>query len=240
MARLWNFVGGEPYMVNPHLGILNPKKGSRMRKNRKGRQPAALRKYWATHRRKSRRNPWPTAGVAINSPKRRRRSSVRRSSRRKSYRRNPAIMGFQVPPMNQVIFAGVGFIAPPMVEGFLSQMLPVDLQTNMLGKYAIRIGAVLGLTWAVRQFVGSTESRMTMIGGSVYVLSTALADFAPGLIPGMGMYVPATSANQLSAYVQSTGRSFNTLGANGSNSASDLFSIASGESVGTRRSYFRR
>lgn len=107
-------------------------------------------------------------------------------------------MGIALPPINSVIFAGVGFIAPPMVEGFLTRFLPASITTNTAGKYAIRIASVVGLSFLVKQFVGAAEAKMTAIGGGVYVLSSAVSEFAPGVIPGLSAYVPGS--RQLQAY----------------------------------------
>lgn len=76
-------------------------------------------------------------------------------------------MGFSLPPMNKVLFAGVGFIAPPMVEGFLSRFVPAEIQSNTIGKYAVKLASVLGISWAIRKFVGVEQGNMAGIGGGV-------------------------------------------------------------------------
>jgi hypothetical protein len=129
-----------------------------------------------------------------------------------------SIMGISIPPMNQVIFAGVGFIAPPLVEGFLSSFLPASLTTSTIGKYATRIASVIGLSYLVKQIAGPAEARMVAIGGSVFVLSTVIAEFAPGMIPGLSAYVPAHSLG-MGSYVRATGRTLNALPANGMGAA---------------------
>ena len=50
MARLWQMFGKEPYLVNPHLLSINPKKGKKMAKKKHHRQPPALKAYWAKMR----------------------------------------------------------------------------------------------------------------------------------------------------------------------------------------------
>lgn len=111
-------------------------------------------------------------------------------------------MGVSLPPLNKVLFAGIGFFAPPVVEGFLGQFLPTSLTTSTIGKYATRILSVIGLSYAVRKFVGTEEGNMVAIGGGVYVVSSALREFAPGVVPGLGSYVPARSS--MGAYVPAT------------------------------------
>lgn len=223
MPRLWEFdENGEPWLENgaPLLIVNRPKKkGKTMarskyarRKSRSGRKAAPRR---ARRRTTKRRNPWPMAGiVAAANPRRKRRgpgrkAAPRRKSRKKGYRRNPALMGISLPPLQSVIYAGVGFIGVPMMEGFLTRMLPVSLTSSVVGKYATRIASVLGLSYLTKMVIGSSESKMVAIGGGAYVLTSAITEFAPGMIPGMGAYRPAT----LSAYAGSTGRTFNQLGA---------------------------
>lgn len=176
----------------------------------KRRMPEGLRKYWAKHRksrsnrkrspararrRRTRRNPWPMAGTvaAVNRPRRRRARSHRRK-RHTGYRRNPAILGITLPPLQSVIYAGVGFVGVPIMEGFLMKMLPVSLTGSTIGKYATRIASVLGLSFLTKMIIGASEAKMVAIGGGAYVLTGALSEFAPGLIP----------ATSLSAYRQST------------------------------------
>ena len=113
--------------------------------------------------------------------------------------------------MQSVIYAGVGFVGVPMMEGFLMRFLPLSITTSAIGKYAARIGAVLGLSYLTKMVIGAQESKMVAIGGGAYVLTSAITEFAPGLIPtaGLSAYRPAT----LGAYAGSTGRTFNQLGA---------------------------
>lgn len=227
----------EPFLMNPHLGIINPQS----KRKKKGKKSMARRKSSKAHmayvrsfrkgakrspRRKARRarksNPWPMAGMVVANPRRKRRTravSRRRSSRRHSYSRNPRILGIELPPLNKVLFAGVGFMAPPMVEGLLSQFIPAEIQTSTLGKYAVRIAAVLALTFGVKRFVGKSEGDMVLIGGGVYVASTAAMEFLPNVFGGSHPAVAPTGVSsyvagtrQLSSYVPATGRIQNGLG----------------------------
>ena len=158
---LWDFYGGEPFMENPHLAIIgnSPQKGSSM-------------SYHKKRTRKRRKNPFPTAGLAINRPKKRhakRRSTsvvryVKSSPKKyhkKRARKNPAVLGVALPPVNMIAWGAGGFIAPPMVEGFVNKFLPVEVTGNTLGRYAIKIGSVLGLTWLTKYIlvVGSPENH---------------------------------------------------------------------------------
>lgn len=166
-----------------------------------------------THRRR-RRNPWPMAGpVAMVNRKRRthRRGRKRSNPRRKHYRRNPGILGISLPPLQSVLYAGVGFVGVPLAEGFLTRFLPVSLTGSTVGKYATRIAAMLGLSYLTKIVLGSSESKMVAIGGGAYVLTSAVTEFAPGLIPATNLsaYRPAT----LGAYATSTRRQLGSMGA---------------------------
>lgn len=220
---LWDMFDGEPFMENPQLGILglNPKRkrGSKMavrrrrRVHRRGRKSTARRttarrrvsvsvKANPRRRRRSsgrRRKNWLVSGAVtpFTNPRRRRRSARRNRvhHRRRHARRNPAFLGFSLPPLKSVLFAGVGFAGPSMVSGFLSSTFPsIMSQTTSMGvagKYLVKIGSVLGLAWLTRRFVGSNEANMVMVGGAANVALSLANDFAPGFLP----------ANPLSAYV---------------------------------------
>ncbi len=184
------------------------KKNSR----RKRRNPVASlnprRRRRSTRRR---RNSYPMAGVALNPRRRRsyrrRRNPVVNARHRRRGRRNPSVtrlLGVEMPPLQAVLWAGVGFVAPSSIETWLNtNIIPVSLSGNTIGKYAVRIGSVLGLSWIVKQVMGSSEAKMVGIGGGAYVLISALKEFAPGVIPGVGAYVLPGSRG-MSAYVQPT------------------------------------
>src|SRR5262245_45548792 len=110
MARLWKTFGGEPFMVNPHLGILgsiNPrKKGSTM--TARQRRMAYVRSFRKNpgrrhHRKHYKRNPFPVGGLIVNP-------------RRRRYKRNPGLAKrfgsmkfFSLPPLQSVLWTGVGY-----------------------------------------------------------------------------------------------------------------------------------
>ena len=180
-------------MVNPRLGILglglNPKRKRRKvaRRSAKARMAYArsFQKNRRRRRRSYRRNPYPVAGIALNPRRRRHRRNPVMNRRR--YRRNPGgkILGLSLPPLQSVLYAGVGFVAVPITEGFLNQFLPLSITSTTLGKYAVRIGSVIGLTWLSKMVLGKNAATMVGIGGGAYVLVSAVKEFAPGMIPGL-------------------------------------------------------
>jgi hypothetical protein len=194
MTRLWEYDEfGEPWLENgrrgnPPLLIVN-RKSHKKGKKRMARTVAMVNRKRRTHRRgRKRSNP-----------------------RRKHYRRNPGILGISLPPLQSVLYAGVGFVGVPLAEGFLTRFLPVSLTGSTVGKYATRIAAMLGLSYLTKIVLGSSESKMVAIGGGAYVLTSAVTEFAPGLIPATNLsaYRPAT----LGAYATSTRRQLGSMGA---------------------------
>lgn len=245
--RLWNYYGGEPFLDNPHLAIVgNPKgeykevfssgkqKGKNMarassakrrmayvrsfRKNGRKR-PMKLKGARRNPRRRYRRNPWPIAGVAINPPRHRRsyrRNRVHHS--RHHYRRNPALFGLTLPPMQSVLFAAGGYIGTPYLEGLINGYF-TSLSSSTMGKFAVKIGALLGLTFAAKEFAGTQQAQMVAVGGSIYVIQCAINDFSPGLLPAVTLsgYVPGNRPNMngmrgVRGYVAANQRINNGLG----------------------------
>jgi hypothetical protein len=197
-TSLWDYYDGEPFMENPPMAIINPLKYGRrlskgkyeyinvkkaakkrkvtMAKRRSSKRRSAPKvtiirasRKRSTRRAKGRRNPFPIAGVAVNP-----------RGRRKA-RRNPSIMGINLPPLTQVLYAGAGFIAPPMVEGFINRFLPTEVKSNTFGRYGVKIASVLGLTFLAKQVLGANEARMVAVGGGAYVLTSAVNEFMPQL-----------------------------------------------------------
>lgn len=167
-----------------------------MRKRRSVRRRVTRRRARRPAVRRARRSNPPVRrrrrAVAAARPRRvrrYRRNPVAR--RRRSYKRNPSIMGLQLPSLKDFLYTGIGFAAAPGVEGFVSSYLPTDITANTAGRYAVKIGTV-GLTaWAVRQFIGSSEGNRVLLGGAIYVAMSAIKDFMPGVIPGLGAYTPS-------------------------------------------------
>lgn len=211
---LWDFYNGEPFMENPHLAIIgNPYKigsiverkrsGFRKVSQKKGKNTVAYKKgrKSAPKKRRARRNPFPLGGLAVNPRKRRKARTYRMTrnrkgvyaynpkkhkSHRRKARRNPAILGVTLPPITMIAWGAGGFIAPPMVEGFVNKFLPAEVTASVLGRYAVKIGAVLGLTFLVKNVISSKEAFPVALGGAMYVVVSAINEFAPQLtmLPG--------------------------------------------------------
>ena len=200
MAKLWTTdQGGERWLVNPQLIIANPRHHRRIKKmasRRKRRMPAALRRYWAGRRAKSnymsagmlanprRRRPRRTRrhhrrAVAVSNPPRRR--HVRRAHRRHHYRhalRNPRLMGFELPPLQDIAFVGAGLIVPPMLSTYLlANVVPASYQTSQPVIYAVRAASVVIPAMLVRKFVNPRAGNLMLLGGAAAFVIQLIKDF---------------------------------------------------------------
>lgn len=230
--RLWEYVDGEPFLVNPALAIYaNPpksKKGKRVmavRKRRVVRRRRNAPKMNAPRRRRRmRRNPYPLAGVALNPRRRKRASGLRNPHRRRrhTFRRNPAVLGVALPGMKQIGMAAGGYIGTQVISTYLSgatSPLPASmLPSTPAMRYLYYIGTALGLTMLAKKMSGSSDAGYVAIGASVFIIKQALIDFMPGTIPGLSAYTPSNGGMrlaQLGSYTRGNQPNHTQLGAYG-------------------------
>lgn len=135
-------------------------------------------------RRRHKRNPSPVYALA-NRRKTRRRNPI---ANRRRHRRNPpgqlALLGVSLPSVETIAWTGAGFLAPPFIEGFARRYLPAEFTGNMLGRYALKLGAVFGTGWLAGNFAGTDARNKVMLGGGVYILANLVSDFVPQLMAG--------------------------------------------------------
>ena len=227
MARLWRVIDGEPYMVNPRLGVLalqalNPK-GRKMAKRSYGARHMAWvrsfrRKGNRSHHKKHRRhNPYPMAGsVAALNPR----------HRRKHRKSNPGGItsvlrgGLGVPPVMTIVWTGAGFVATAAVQGFMDTLVPATWKTNtdgtpnLIAKYLEIAASIVLVSWGGKQFLGRGQGSLMGIGGGVYLVQQAAHDFIPNTIPGMHSYTPLKAYSPLnpSGLGRGMGRSIESAG----------------------------
>ena len=212
MARLWKVIDGEPYMINPRLGLLalsalNPKRKKKMAKRHYGARHMAWVRSHRHGRRK--RNAYPLAGPVVGLVNRRRRHK-RNPSRARAYATKAR--GFLgLPPIMPIVYGSGGYVAVAGLQGFVSPMLPdtwtknADGTPNLLTKYGVLVGSLIATTWLGKMVLGPGPAALAGIGGGIYVISQAAHDFVPGAVPGMGAplnlaaYTPVLT-RQLSSY----------------------------------------
>jgi hypothetical protein len=215
---LWDFYDGEPFMQNPHLGILggtmamNPRRKRRNspRKRysinrRRGRKHNAVRRRRRSNppRRRARRN-WISAGMVLPPNPRRKHHRRTNPHRRRHRRSNPALLGMAFPSMKQIGFGVVGFAGPSFVSGFLTSTFPTVMQSlpgGTLGKYIVKGASIFGLQWLTRRFIGRAEAYAVTFGGALNIGMSLIQDFAPGILPAnpLAMYIPRNAG--MHAYV---------------------------------------
>jgi hypothetical protein len=165
--KLWKYVQGEPYMINPRLGVLalqalNPHARRKESHTMPTRSAMARHMAWVRghktnakarrnprhyYHRRHRRNPYPMAGtVAALNPHRRhyRHNPVANPRRPRHYRRNPAEISqgrqmFGLPPIQPVLWATAGFAATAMVQGFVDTLVPASMKTNPDGTPSLMV-----------------------------------------------------------------------------------------------------
>ncbi len=115
-----------------------------------------------------------------------------RRSRRHARRNPPALFGgnrILGLSMNELLFAGVGFVAPPAIEGFAKGFLPASITSTPLGRYALKAGTVAVLSLGASKFIGREAGKYVAIGGATYIIASLVIDFMPTLFTGFGSYM---------------------------------------------------
>ncbi len=216
-----------------------------MAKRRSGRAHMAwvrsFKKSNPRRRRKTarrRRNPGPIGAMLVN---RRRRVHHKRRARRNppGEARQMRILGIGLPSIETMAYAGAGFLAPPFLESYIRPYLPAGITSNPVGKYAFKLGSVLGVTYLANRFLGRKAGRSVAMGGGVYILASLAADFAPQLIsagaaaPGLNSYVMAGRVSRsMGSYVQPNRRNMGI--------PSSAFSGGGSGAIGGTASRFKR
>lgn len=203
MARtskgLWDDIDGERWLDNPLLITAgNP---TRKRKKMARRRVSRKRGRKAAPRRRARRN-YAASGLIANPRRRRRRKNMaafRRAPRRhgligrprrrrvrhnRAYRRNPGLMGIQLPALQDVLFTGAGIVIPPVMTSMLLNYLPADWRTSKAAYYGVKAASVLIPSMLVRKFVSRRAGNLMLIGGAASFAIDLVREFAPSLLPG--------------------------------------------------------
>ena len=213
MARLWRKFGGEPFLTNPRLFVLNPEgKKMRLKRDSKGRflkrhrsnpvnPPKRHRRRHAAayhpRRRHARHNPY----LAANRPRRRRHArrnpylAANPRRRRHRARSNPGFsiqaLGLNTPTLKTAGYTVIGVAGTPFLEGFIRPVIPATWLTNPLARYAVKIASAIGVGFLVKQIFGVEAGKAALVGGLAYIGTGAIQEFFPTLLaPSMGRYLP--------------------------------------------------
>jgi hypothetical protein len=181
--KLWKRFSGEPYLVNPHIVSLslNPKKrGSTMAKKK-----VSKNRNYARPAKK--RSSASKTVILMNKPKKN--GSVKR------YKGNSPAMRGKIPFLNmslmELLYAGGGFVAPPLIEGAISNVLPDALKTSKIGKYVTKGAIGLVLSMAVAKFINREAGKFVGIGAGTYLVANLIYDYAPDVFGGFSGMSPA-------------------------------------------------
>ncbi len=213
------------------LFIVNPRRKRRKSRSRKGRMPAGLRRYWASHRRgrktakrrrrrstaivrrRRRRNPL----AALANPRRRRHRNPRRH---RSYRRHRARMSnpFSVRGLKSVLMpaaiGATGAIALDVAYAYASPYLPATMQTGWFATLA-KVAGAFGIGWGASKVLGREKGRVVTLGALTVVgygaIKPIIASFAP-TIKGLSGYgfgdYTSMPVGSLGAYLPRSGMGF--------------------------------
>lgn len=195
--RLWKRVDGEPYMINPRLGVLalqalNPK-GRSMAKHYGARHMAWVRSFrkknrgGRKHKSHRKHNPYPMAGTV---------AALANHHRRHRKHNPPMLRGLGLPPMMPVVWGAGGFMATAMVQGFVDTLVPASVgtaATSPMVKYLEIAASIVIVTYAAKTFLGGGAAAFAAVGGGIFAIQQAVHDFLPGVIPGMHSYTPLKS-----------------------------------------------
>lgn len=136
-------------------------------------------------RRRARRNFY-SAGVLTN-PRRRRRARhnpIRRH--RRHARRNPSFLGFEMPPMDAVLFTGAGLIVPSIAASQIMKFVPASMATNPIVLWLVKVVSVIAPSMLVRKFISTRAGNFMLVGGAANIVLDAVKTYLPGVIPGVG------------------------------------------------------
>lgn len=111
---------------------------------------------------------------------------MRKTSRRRSYKRNPALLrGVSIPPVQDMLYVGAGLIVPPIVTSYLLPYLPASIRGNKVGVYAVKAVSVVLPAMLVKKFVNPRAGNLMMLGGAASLLIDLVRD--SGLLTNIGL-----------------------------------------------------
>ena len=203
------FDNEQAWMINPRRKKRAHKKGIKTMAKR--RQPAGLKKYWASRKkktttRKRRRSTAKRAttrkrrgNVVMPNPRRRHRrggAAVGRSHRR-GYRRNPGVSSF-IPStgfLKEIAFVGAGYYGTRIAYNFVGPMIGIG---GDLPRLAIKSVVAFGVSYVGGMLFGSSVRNSLLLGGSFEVFQDAVKTYVSPFVPMLA----AADMQDVSAYFQ--------------------------------------
>lgn len=205
------FPAEQAWMINPHRKTKGRKKMARAKsRKRKGRMPAGLARYWATHRRGSRKRKRSLgysrktrkamAGYGSN-PRRHKKRSRRNQPfimanprRRRHGRRNPGLTSF-LPSMGflkEVAFVAGGYYSTKISAGFVLPMLGT-MAAGDLPRLAVKSVVAVAISYLGGMLLGSRVKESLLMGGALEVAQDAIKTY-------VSPFVPALAAAEMESY----------------------------------------
>ena len=139
-----------------------------------------------------------------------------RNPRRRA-RRNPALLGFNIPPLDAVLFTGAGLVVPPMVASLIMRQLPAEYASSRPVYYAVKAASVLVPSMLVKRFVSQRAGNLMLLGGAVSFVIDILKE--TGVFAAIGL--SGAASQPLLGYYPAMSRTgglgkYPSLNANGS------------------------
>lgn len=157
-------------------------------RTRKNRMPAALARYWASHRR-TRKNKFSFKAnprhhkresfALASNPRHRRhhRKNYLLNKTHKRYHRNPPNLKGVMKP---ILLATGGFVAPQYIRAKLAGSISALTQTNVYAQIGIDFGIGYGLSLLVEKFMGAPAAEQFLVGVGVNAGARLVNQFLPG------------------------------------------------------------
>lgn len=140
----------------------------------------------------------PAMAMVGNRPRRR---------HRRSYRRNPAIMGLSFDGLQRDLMNAVPLAVTGIASGIIVNMVPGFFNlTNVWANYGLKAGVALLGGRLVGKSVGSDHGLIWTVVGVTSVVQDLVRQFMPGVIPGLsGGYANYYDATSIAAFPQEMG-----------------------------------
>lgn len=105
--------------------------------------------------------------------------------RRRSARRNPQLLGVNIPPLTAILYTGAGLVVPPIVTNFIMSKLPAEYSASKPVYYAVKAASVLVPSMLVKRFVSQQAGNLMLLGGAASFAIDILRD--TGVLAAIGV-----------------------------------------------------